>query len=139
MPALSLEEKLKSTLEGLNRGFFEADEDLHRQVFAANEAIDKITNRKVTLKLERHIEEDNGVGYHFRIQSGDMSSSVGYFYVSTRGYPIFYARNDHAFRNKAAVTSLNDRTALSDLFSDLATNPDSPLIQSVAFFMRRKP
>jgi hypothetical protein len=138
MPAMSLEELLRSSLEGVNRTFQEADQALHAEIATANDALSKISGGSIELKLHPAHEDDSGVVYILNVQAKKAAvGNLGYFGVGQKGYPIVVGSSLPPVALGQGLR-INDRTALQAHFHEMASNPDSPLVQKVAFLMRKK-
>jgi hypothetical protein len=72
---MSLEELLRSSLEGVNREFLEADKALHGEVAAAGDALSKISGGALKVKLERLAEGEDGVVYGFLLEAKQGSGT----------------------------------------------------------------
>src|SRR5436190_17131381 len=97
MPALSLEEMLRSSLEGVNREFREADKALHEEVASTNDALSKISDGAVQVTLVIVNEGVEGVIYGFVVNANKPNATnMGYFCVTPKGFPIFFGQiRDH--------------------------------------------
>ena len=86
---------LQESLLGVNKAFEQADADLHELVAAASQALGRVSNGVVAMKLRKWLEGPGGVFYELRVQEEDdfpknsASVVVGAYMVSTKGYPVF--------------------------------------------------
>jgi hypothetical protein len=133
----SFEEALKNTLLGINKGFEIADADLHQEVASAALALGRLTDGALVLALAPHQESDKGIEYRLLLTGENYEVTLGFFLVGSIGYPIRYAGNQGGL-NMGGEPAASDRTALASFFSSMASNPDSPLVRHLAFFLRRK-
>jgi len=139
MPVMSLEELLRSSLEGVNREFQEADQALHSEVVRTSDALSKITEGVVQVKLGLISEDENGIIYSFSIDAKKSNHALlGVFLVSVKGFPIMFGPDAKLVKRGEDSVTIRDLSQLRDFFHNMASNPDSPLIQKVAYVMRKK-
>lgn len=106
MPAMSLEELLRSSLEGVNRAFKEADGALHAEVFSASEALTKISGGTIEMKLGLHSEDEDGVTYGLIVMTNKVPTGglrLGFCRVSQKGYPILFSHSTASFERDQEV------------------------------------
>jgi len=130
----NLEESLRTALISANTGFEQADADLHHVVTAAAQALATVTDGKAKLTLAKWGEDEHRVSYSLRIAgAGGLNDSkeLAKITVRAKGYPISIA-------DSRGDMSYNDKPSLVSFFSNLATNPDSPLVTYAAFVIRKK-
>jgi hypothetical protein len=139
MPATSLEELLKTSLEGVNRAFQDADQALHAEVASASDALSKISDGTIQVKLEPAAEsQDGAITYSFVVDKEKTTRDrLGWFRVTPKGYPILYSQNQ-MYLETGPRESISDGPKLKAFFHQMASNPDSSLIQKVAYLMRKK-
>jgi hypothetical protein len=141
MSAMSLEELFRSSLEGVNRAFLEADAALHAEVASASDALSKISEGAIQVKLDLQTEDEDGVTYGLYLDKKKASTlrvRLGFFRVSQKGYPMLFSQSTLSFERDPAVQQIPDFQKLKAFFHDMASNPDSPLVQKVAYLMRMK-
>jgi len=139
MPAMSLEEMLRSSLEGVNRAFQEADKALHSEVSSTNDALAKISGGVVQAKLDLFREDEDGLSYRFLLEAGrGRTVPLGAFRVSLKGFPILFGPDVTSVERGDFLEAIGDPSQLMAFFHKMASNPDSPLIQKVAYLMRKK-
>jgi hypothetical protein len=110
---------------------------LHAEVASASDALSKISAGAIQVTLAPHIEAEDGVTYRLHVETNNaVATHLGFFRVSQKGYPILFSQIDGSLVHQAQEFS--DRTKLKTFFYDMASNPDSPLIQKVAYLMRKK-
>jgi hypothetical protein len=137
------EDALRGTMAQPNRGFEQAEADLHAETNAASVGIDNLTNKRGSLGLGATREVAEGVWYelwlHFRPpglgndtprQGADRVKkyTLGTFFVPWQGYPI---RTGHGLE-------LPDRRSIAAYFVDMARNPASALVNYLTFNLRRQ-
>jgi hypothetical protein len=138
---------LQQSLLGVNKAFEQADADLHEMVAAAAEALGRVANGVVELKLRKVSEDRAGVVYELVVGAvPDFGRGVGEgvaagaYQVAAKGYPIRAgnAEVDYgrliSFRSQS---SFNDKADLQRHFEELMANPDSPVVTTAAFLMRK--
>ncbi len=138
MPGMSLEEVLRSSLEGVNREFQEADKALHAEVTTTSDALSKITNGGVQANISLAVEQENGVVYSFYVQAKAFRIQIGAFRVTVKGFPIIFGQDPDSIARGQNLAEFRDRSQLREFFQNMASNPDSPLVQKTAYLMRKK-
>jgi hypothetical protein len=139
MPAMSLEEMLRSSLEGVNRAFQEADKALHAEVSSTNIALAKISGGTLQVKLHLFREDEEGLSYRFLLETNKARGvPLGAFRVSLKGFPILFGQDLASVERGDYSEAIGDSSQLMAFFHNMASNPDSPLIQKVAYLMRKK-
>ena len=143
---------LQESLLGVNKAFEQADADLHELVAAASQALGRVSNGVVAMKLRKWLEGPGGVFYELRVEEeGDFTAKsdsvvVGAYMVSTKGYPVFAGvvtttsgggDIDPTRPNFRSQENFPDKLSLQVHFEKLMSNPDSPVIANASFFMRR--
>jgi hypothetical protein len=117
---------LETTIHGLNTAFKTADADLHEVVASAGLAVTRITDGKGTLQLVPKSEDEADIRYQLVLSDSENELSLYEVIVSTRGYPLQIGH----FR-------IANKQELSRVFEEMASNPDSPLVRKLAFWIRR--
>jgi hypothetical protein len=137
----NFEDALRANLLGMNAKLEAVDNDLHQEVAFASEGVKRVTSGKLQLLLEPLSENDEGIRYNLLLcdETHDYSDSVATFEVRVNGYPIRAAPGSryHQVIFLGKWTEINDRKGLADYFSQMASNPDSALVQKIAFLIRR--
>jgi hypothetical protein len=124
-----------------NSAFEQADADLRAEANTASVAIENLTNKSGCLRLSPGTERDSGVEYELLLifrpsgpvndapRQADRTKSyvLGTFFLPWQGYPI---RTGHL--------QLPDRSAITAYFVEMARAPTSPLVNYIAFNMRRQ-
>ena len=135
------EEALKATLLGMNDAFGQADADLHRAVASADQVVGRVSDGAANLRLWKHEENTGGVIYRLALVSADKRIKIqpvlGAFLVRSQGYPVLAAPDEESLRTPEGV-QLKDNGQINNYLAEMAANPDSPLVQHLAFFMRRR-
>lgn len=137
MPAISLEDLLRSSIESVTKAFQEADLALHGEVANLSNAISRISNGTVTVGLEPVTEEESEVIYHLSVFGNGRREYLASFGVTPKGYPITYGQWWERQDGWVNPSELKDLSMLQACFQKMASNPDSPLVQKVAFLMRK--
>ncbi len=126
------EKALQTTLQGMSEGFRQASADLHQEVAAASESISRLTGGDVCLTLVPVDESPTMTTYRLILEvmqptlSGHSYDIVS-FRVPANGYPI--STGD-------GTRSMQDRKAIADFLTDMASRRDSPLVLYLAFLSR---
>ena len=123
---------LQATLLGVNQAFASADADLHQEVVSASKAVATITNGIASLQLQPTRESEAGIQYALVLSANGEDAPLFYFTVPTQGYPIYTSATP-----TVAGEPLQNRQGLSDVFAQMAANPDSPLVRRLAFLLRK--
>jgi hypothetical protein len=124
---------LRATLEGMPDSFSEADRDLHHVVADAARAVEQLSDGQVRLAL--HVEEEapDGVRYSLQLTYREKAYKVSCLSVPRRGYPI--AVLDSVSLN--VLSSLKSKEQIREYLEEMAGNPDSALVQYLAFARRK--
>ena len=136
----SFEEMLKASLAGVNAQVDAADTDLHQEVASAAEGVERITGGKVSLFLRRARDAASEVIYGLVLGKTRSDREIMGFRLGPTGYPITAAPNSSYFKEETAShlqRVLGNRDELRKVFSELASDPGSPLVIALAFFLRR--
>lgn len=150
---VDFEALLQESLVGVNEAFKQADTELHEVVGAVSQALGKLSNNAVELKLVKYAEDLEGTSYELTLEElgkfGMGSVPVGAYQVSARGYPIRVGDIDRppvedetieeTPETFKASSELATQADLEAHFTDLMSKPDSLVITNAAFFMRRAP
>ncbi len=144
MPEMTLEDLLRSSIEGVNREFEEADRALHDEVTSAGQALGKISGGDLLLRLDLAAEDQDNIVYRFFVNSKRSGgANLGAFLVGLKGFPIFFGEDvesvQRAVRSGLVAGKIANHAELRAFFHKMASNPDSPLVQKVAYLMRKKP
>jgi hypothetical protein len=136
------EEALRGTMSQKNSAFEMADWDLQAETKFTSAGIENLTNKRASLELETSQEADDGVWYTLRLTfragapmpapdqkgaDGIKSYQLGTFFIPWKGYPI---RTGHG-------QQLPNRASIAAYFVEMARNPTSPLVNYIAFNLRR--
>jgi hypothetical protein len=137
------EDALRRTLSGQNGPFEQADVDLLAETQAASVGVESLTNGRGSLTLVPAEEAEAGVGYELQLllrpaatangaprQGADRTKryGLGTFLVPWKGYPIRTGRG----------AQLPDRPSIAAYFVEMAQDPASPLVNYLAFNLRRQ-
>jgi hypothetical protein len=137
----TFEEMLKAALSGYEANNRAADLDLHHQVAEAAKAVEAISDGRASLSLVRQKETENHTVYSLVLTNEQIHSQqeLMAFRVSARGYPIDVAPGAELLLKgpSSEAEQVNDRDQLETLFADLASNPDSSLVVTLAYILRR--
>jgi hypothetical protein len=134
MPTTTLEESLRAALTDAYDRFNGADAYLHSEVASADQALGAVTYGKANLTLVKLAETETSNLYYLRIRGGAVDAKdISKIIVPAKGYPIRIEDTTGTL-----IASCNEKESLSSYFTNLATNPDSPLITFAAYIMRKK-
>ncbi len=126
----TFEEALKTSLLGVNEAFKLADADLHQEVAAASQALAQLSGGIAVLELITLFENAQGIAYNLTVKSGGSNIlHVAQLLVPAKGYPVTL--------QQPPGKHLKTRQEIGAFLAEMAANPDSPLIQHLAFLMRR--
>jgi hypothetical protein len=134
---MSFEELLRASLEGVNARFTVAEDDLIREAAEAAQGVERLTDGKATLTLQRIDETPKGVFYGLLLGPRGAGREIMAFRLHPAGYPIMVAGNSADIPERS-WRQIDDRSKLSGLFSELASAPGSPVVVGVAYLLRRK-
>jgi hypothetical protein len=104
---------------------------------ATSSAVAKISGGVAQLVLVVATEGEEGIMYALMLDAkGTGRWNLGFFGVSRRGFPIIFGPSSNEL-TAATGKAIEDPAQLKALFHEMASNPDSPLIQKVAYAMRK--
>lgn len=138
------EEALKVSLHGLGDAFKAADADLHQEVLAAIQSIERVTQDRVTLEIVPVRDRIPRGAYNLVLRPTSTRrrsqiAVIARFLISPQGYPVYGTEGDPIFdlpTIHATWTPLKDREAIARFLASLAANPDSHLVQQLAYFLQ---
>jgi hypothetical protein len=132
------ESLLKQSLSGATDAYQAALLDLNEEVAQLGQAVSNVTHLPYSLKLERISERFDGTAFDLCMGSEQDKFSVCAFFLPSRGYPISVGVTvtPHGVLG-GAIKPLNNKGELTQFLSDLVSNPDSPLVLRIAFFLRQ--
>jgi hypothetical protein len=131
----TLEELLRTSLKGTNEKFDQANRALHAAVVEAAKAVEAVTNGKATLQLDEVRNDDAQTRYALGVVSKGTGEArtVTYLAVTRRGFPI---SRHHDSDTSYPQESFDTPEKLSLYLQKLASDPDSPLVAYLAYFVR---
>lgn len=142
-----LEQVLRSSLEKATVRFAQAKRDLNDAVASLKEDVMKITKGRASLSLEEVEEQEAFSRFVLCLVPGKMPlemEALGRvvlygFTIPTLGYPIAVHARLATIVNFGGnpIASPADRQALQAFFREIAANPDSVLVTSLAHYLRR--
>jgi hypothetical protein len=120
---------IKQTLAGLTEKFKEACGDLNEMVARISDDIQAVTGVPLKLHLSKSTENISGTQFQLQVHSETGGRAIFSFFVPAKGYPI---------QILDSKTSMANRSELESVFAEMVSNPDSPLMQNIAFAVRQK-
>lgn len=135
---------LNKSLSAVAEGYKTASGDLESIVQGVDDAIKELAGEKFGLSLGSPKSDIKGsifrVYFDTNIEHEQAETiTIQFFNIPAGGYPIrlgsFHYKNSLFIAEKA----LDDRTALESFFVDLLNNPESSLLQAVAYAVRTNP
>lgn len=134
---------LQNTLTSINLRFAEAERDFTAVIEKLSEAIKKSSNSDFALSTSIISDGQKGSVYrlYFDIDTQNMDSdlqALDTFYISSKGYPIQQGQYRKAIDDFIARNEFSNIEQLESYFETMLADPESPLIQSIGFGLRRK-
>ena len=139
----TFEDALRESVRGVTDQFRQTDRDLHEEVLAASDAVERLTNGRCLLSLEPQ-DVDEGAEYtlHVANDEHDTHSVLALFNVALTGYPIQAALwtagqgDDSRF---GPPWTLPSRAELAAFLTKMASHSTSRLVTFLAEQLRRQP
>jgi hypothetical protein len=135
----TFEELLAASLGGVNASFQRTVAELHEEIAKASQVIARLSDGKAELMLNKRLETESSVCYEMYLKTVPNAVDLGVaFWIDTKGYPIRTASLAQLHRpvDRAQARELTSREDVRTLLDELASNPDSPLVIKLAFFLR---
>jgi hypothetical protein len=124
---------LRATLEGIPDALSEADRDLHQEVAEAARAVEQVSDGEVRLALRLADETPAAFDYTLQLDYQSRIHDLSRLSVPVRGYPILILSPG----TKEQVGDLKNREQIRGYLEEMARDPDSALVQYLAFARRK--
>lgn len=133
---------LKKSLTAVNEGFESAMRDLDTVTGNVNAAVKEIASQSFEVSLRKVSEDVTAVIYRVSLDMtvDNVKSTVmaiTHFSVPSKGYPLHfgsYSKRDDEFSISGRIDAIWE---LEQFFVDMMNDPDSSLIQSIGFAIRK--
>lgn len=138
---IDFEHTLQQSLSGINDKFNEANNDLRTTVLSVAKAVEKLSHNSCELQLRTDKNDTVGVTYSLIAiiptnERRPKIQRIDSFIVQTSGYPIVQGEYQKFNDDFEVELELKDKAELTDHFLKLLSNPESALLQAVAFAIR---
>jgi len=140
---VDFEKLLAAALDRTNEGIVRTGEDLHELIARASEALGKVSDGRLRLRLSESDIRRDGTLYRLYMVIGTASPltpETRFLYellVPIAGYPIRPLLGSSRGAEQYG-DDISDRAALEQFLADLFSSPESPFVLTLAW-LRRHP
>lgn len=133
---------LRKSIATVQEGYQSAVKDLSEVVNEIGVAISDLSSGACDLQLQTIAVDVAGTSFRIYLDTNSkdpsaLSVPIIDLFLTNKGYPINAGQIDKATGRFFTQTYFSDRADLERFFADTLGNPDSSLIQSLGFAMRK--
>jgi hypothetical protein len=134
----TIEELLRTSLQGATIEFDQAVKDLRNEVKSASSAVETITDGLATLSVAKVEDTADSAVYRVNFVMGRDKREVQAFVVPIKGYPITVYDSVRSIDSILPGTKVKDGAELHQAFEKMAEDRTSPLVILLAYVLRNK-
>lgn len=131
------EEALRKTVEGVDKGFRAAHDDLQEAVGQLSVAVSGMLDT-AQLALSRVGDANDDTYYDLDLYVGKHIFEIASFRLSPQGYPIVASKSSVQLRNGMFEARLSSKDAITQYLLKLTQNPDSALVLRLTMMLRER-